>query len=140
MRTVSALTSTTSGMIERKKTITLGLPRVSDSEPRNARQPREAAGGGAPTTVGAVAILHARVEEIGGAGEFDGDKDAGEGLGDHRKARGGQHEPDHVADEIAGDERRNALKTLAEHPRHQRRHARPRRGDRGEIDAGENKE
>jgi len=29
-------------MIERKKTITLGLPRVSESEAKNARQPREA--------------------------------------------------------------------------------------------------
>ena len=40
---VNVLTSTTSGMIERKKTITFGLPSVSDSEPRNARlQPRVA--------------------------------------------------------------------------------------------------
>jgi hypothetical protein len=46
----------------------------------------------------------------------------------------------HVADEIAGDERRNALETLAENPRHKRRHARPGGSDRGEIDAGENEE
>ncbi len=57
---VSVLTSTTSGMIERKKTITFGLPSVSDSEPKNARQPRVAGLGAAPTTAGAVAIRHAR--------------------------------------------------------------------------------
>jgi hypothetical protein len=56
---VKARTSTASGMIERKKTITFGLPSVSDIEPRKARQPREGAGAASPTTAGAVAILHA---------------------------------------------------------------------------------
>ena len=57
---LSVLTSTTSGMIERKKTMTLGLPRVSDSEATNARQPREADGGSTWRATGAVAIFHAR--------------------------------------------------------------------------------
>ena len=48
------------GMIDRKNTITFGLPSVSDSEPKNARQPREAGGGAAPRAAGAVAIFQAR--------------------------------------------------------------------------------
>src|SRR5271155_4506052 len=38
--------STTSGMMDRKNTITLGLPSVRESEPENARQPRAARAGG----------------------------------------------------------------------------------------------
>ena len=50
-RGVIASRSTTSGMIDRKNTITFGLPRVSDNEPAKARQPRVAlAGASAPAT------------------------------------------------------------------------------------------
>src|SRR6202042_2601071 len=75
------------------------------------------------------------IEEIGGAGEFDCDKYPREGLGDHGEACRGQREPDHVADEIAGDERRHALKLLPKHPRDQRRDTRSGRRHGGEIDS-----
>ena len=57
---VRLVTSTTSGMIDRKNTITFGLPSVSDSDPRKARKPREAGGGASPLVAGAVAVRQAR--------------------------------------------------------------------------------
>ena len=127
-------------MIERKKTITLGLPRVSESEARNARQPREAGGGADAEASGRSRHLPREIKQIGGAGELDRDEHASEGLGDDRETRRGQHEPDHVGDEIAGDEWRDALEPLSQHARDERRHARSRRRDRNEIDGGENDE
>ncbi len=81
-----------------------------------------------------------QIEEIGGAGEFDRDKHPGEGLGDDGEACRGQREPDHVADEIAGDERRETAQSLPEHARDQRRDARPGCRHGGEIDGGEEDE
>ena len=57
--TDSVRRSTTSGMIDRKKIITFGLPSVSDRAPRNARQPRDAVGAASPFATGAVAIFQA---------------------------------------------------------------------------------
>src|SRR6202042_2640633 len=80
------------------------------------------------------------IEEIGGAGEFDCDKYPREGLGDNGEACRRQREPDHVADEIAGDERRYALKSPPEHPCDQRCDARTGCRHGGEIDGGEEDE
>ena len=120
--------------------MTLGLPRVSDSEARNARQPREAGGGLSDKPDGRGRHLPRKIEKIGGAGELDGEEHAGERVGDDGKAHRRQNEPKHVADEIAGDERRDALQSLAKHARDERRNARSRGRDRNEIDGGENDE
>ena len=88
--------------------MTFGLPSVSDSDPKKARKPREAAGGAAPRGRRG-RRAPGQIEEIGGAGVFDRGEGAGEGVGERGEARAGD-EPDHVADHIAGDERRDAGK------------------------------
>ena len=110
---VRVLTSTTSGMIERKKIITFGLPSVSDSEPRNARKPLEATGADAVRCGRRSRHRPGDVKKIGGAGVFERDEEAGEGMGEHAQARSRQHEPDHVANDIAGDEGRNAAEAVS---------------------------
>ena len=127
-------------MIDRKNTITLGLPRVSDSEERNARQPREAGGRPVRQGDGRGRHLPREIEQIGGAGELDRDKNAGEGLGDDSKSGRGEHEPEHIADEITRDERRDARQSLAHHSGDERGNARSGRRHRREIDGGENEE
>ena len=131
--------STTSGMIDRKNTITLGLPSVSDSEPENARQPRVAREGGAAALERRRRARHAPgdKEEIGDAGEFQRDEHAGEFMRDHRQARRRDRQPDEIADDIARDERRDPDEAVRENARDQRRHAGARRGDSGEVDRGE---
>jgi hypothetical protein len=56
------------------------------------------------------------IEQVCGSCELDCDKNAGEGFGDDCKSRRRHEKPDRVADKIAGDERRDALQPLAEHP------------------------
>jgi hypothetical protein len=58
-------------------------------------------------------------------------------MGDDAEPRRRHREPDHVADDIACDERRDALETVAQHPRDKRGDARPRRRHCDEIDGGE---
>ena len=127
-------------MIERKKTITFGLPSVSDSEPRNARQPRVASRRRRSNDGRRGRHPPGKIEEIGGAGEFDRDKHPREGLGDDGETCRREREPDHVADEIAGDERRETHEPLPEHARDQRRDTRSGRRHGGEIDGGEEDE
>ena len=55
----TARRSTTSGMIDRKKIITFGLPSVSDRAPKNARQPRDPVAAASPSATCAVAIFQA---------------------------------------------------------------------------------
>ena len=129
--------STTSGMIDRKKIITFGLPSVSDRAPRKrAPAPRRGRRRLAHRDRGG-RHLPGDIEQIGGAGVFQRHEQAGEGFGQHGEPRPGNDEPDHVADHIAGDEGRYAGEAVAEDARDERRDSRARRGDGGEIDGCE---
>ena len=65
--------------------------RIAERQRQRAEKGAPAARGGRRPRLrarpGAVAILQATVEEIGGAGEFQRDEQAGEGVGEHAEAR-----------------------------------------------------
>ena len=97
-------------MIDRKNTITLGFPSVRESEPENARQPCAARAGGAPRPTRRWRARHAPgdVKEVGDASEFQRDEQAGEFMREHGEAGRRDREPDEVANDVTGDERRDA--------------------------------
>src|SRR5215208_1023585 len=120
--------------------MTLGLPMVTASPPRNSRTGFSRAIASAIACAETGAQPPGEVEEIGGAGVFHDLEHAVERLRQGREAEDRDGEPDDVAERDAGREGERAARAAAEHPRDDRRDAGSGRGRGDEQRGGEDDE
>ena len=121
--------------------MTFGLPSVSESAPRNARQPvatRTEAASGSTDDGRRPREAPGDIGEIRRTRKFQRDEQRRELVRDDRESSRRDRQPNQIAYCEARDERPDALQTMAENARDERGDARTGGRHRDEIYAGEN--